>query len=142
MPAPMNPPTEDIKDLLLADSALALTYGGDTGDLFIGEIAETAIHPAIGLYDIPGAGRDLVTGTADIQNPEVQLRVRGRPGEYLEAHRLLQQALDVIHGEHNLGQGLSRYLLIRVTLEISYVKKDEKQRPIFSAHVSASRTAA
>jgi hypothetical protein len=132
----LNPASEDIKDLLDAETNLGVTFGDS---LFIGEIAETATRPAIGVYDIPGPERDLAV---DIEHPNVQVRVEGQPGGYIEAHELLQTALTIVHGQHNITQGGARYLVIQVVSEIMFVHYDERQRPVFSAHLRTMRTTA
>jgi hypothetical protein len=132
----MNPASEDVKDLLLAESSLALTFGTD---LFISEIEESATEPALGVYDTGGPDRDLAT---DIEEPMVQIRVRGAKGGYLAAHEKLQAAATALHGQANITQGGARYLLIAVQTEVLFVGYDGNQRPMLTVNLRTIRTAA
>lgn len=131
----MNPPSEDIKDLLEADSGLALTF---RTDLFIGEMPTTP-DACVCVYDTGGAAQE---PNHTYKHPSVQVRVRGDKGAYRTAHVQAQDIQDLLHQTTELTVGGARYLGIWAQGDVLFVGPDDLGRPIFTVNFSAERTEA
>lgn len=129
----MNPPSEDIKDILAAASALALTFATD---LFVSEMPATP-DLCVTIYDTGGFDPDV---NFVYDRPTVQIRVRGDRGEYLVAHGLAQTIRDLLSGEHNYTINGARYIAIWAQGDIISVGYDDNHRPILTINFRLHRT--
>lgn len=129
----MNPPSEDIKDILEGESALALTF---TEDLFIGQMPETPDN-CVCIYDTGG-----YPGESDYvyQRPTLQVKVRGDRGAYKLAHQLCQNIRDVLHALHNVTLNGARYIGIWQESDVMSLGPDELHRPMFTINFRIHRT--
>jgi hypothetical protein len=129
----MNPPSEDIKDILEGETGLALTFATD---LFIGQMPETP-DACVCVYDsggYPGEENYLY------ERPTVQVKVRGGRGGYKIAHELCQNIRDVLHGLHNVTVNSARYVGIWVETDVMSIGPDELHRPHFTVNFRIHRT--
>lgn len=131
----MNPPSVDIKDLLLGDSNLDLTFGVN---LFVSEMPETA-GLAVCVYDSGGMAPepDYV-----YERPHVQVQVRGSrvPGAYVAAHNMAQQIRDFLMAERNPIVNGARYIGLWPLSDVNFVGYDENHRPQVTVNFRLHRT--
>lgn len=122
----MNVTSEDIKDMLEAESSLGLTFGTD---LFIGK--EPALpNDCVTIFDTPGGPPQLtLTPGEDYYYPSVQIRVRSNV--YLTAANLIHDIKVALHGRgHEVWNGTT-YELIACSIEPFLLGWDEKDRAWF-----------
>jgi len=88
----MNASSEDIKDMLVADSSLGLTFATN---LFIGK---EPIKPTncVTIFDTYGFAPDLNLISQGYERPIVSLRVRDI--NYMDGFNLAQEIKDSLHG--------------------------------------------
>jgi hypothetical protein len=129
----MNPPSEDIKDILDDASSLGLTFATD---LFVSEMP---ISPdaCVAIYDTGGepAEPDYV-----YERPTVQVKVRGARGRYRDAHILAQTIRDLLNGMHNEELNGARYIAIWIETDVIFIGYDESHRPQFTLNLRIHRT--
>jgi hypothetical protein len=131
----MNPPSVDIKDLLIANGTLGLTLGTN---LFVSEIPETNAL-AVGVYDYPGEGPEL---EYTYERPNVQVQVRGGKvgGAYVAAHQMAQRIRDVLIAQRRPVINGARYILITCLSDVGFVGYDENHRPQLTVNFRIHRT--
>jgi hypothetical protein len=129
----MNPPSEDMKDVLEAETALALTFGDD---LHIGQMPESP-DACVCIYDTGGYPAEL---DYMYERPTFQVRVRGAKGGYRAAQVLAQAIRDTLHGVHNLTLNAARYILIAIESDVGSIGADELHRPNFTVNFRIHRT--
>lgn len=88
----MNIPSEDIRDMLEADSSLGLIYATN---LFIGKEPPKPID-CVTIFDTPGYPSPLTLDNQLYQKPSVQIRVRD--SSYLDGMALAQNIMLSLHG--------------------------------------------
>jgi len=91
----MNAPSEDLKDMLEADSALGLTFAEN---LFIGKEPITP-HNCVTIYDEIGNTPNLAMDGTTYYYPIVQIRVRNIG--YKEGWTLINNIMLSLHGRAN-----------------------------------------
>lgn len=132
----MNPPSVDIKDLLVA-AGLGV-FGGTSGwAIYIGNEPDKP-DTTITLYDLPGAEPDYAAG---IEYPAIQVRVRGAPAAYLAAYERARQVRDMLLSMHKTPLGGALYSAWMET-DVAHLDTDESQRPIFVATYRLMRSEA
>jgi len=131
----VNPPSEDIKDLIDADSDLGLTFGTD---LFVSEMPETP-DACVCVYDTGGFPPD-PNHTYD--HPSVQVRVRGAKGKYRDAYVRANDIKKLLHQTTNETADGSRYLGIFAGSDVLFVGYDDNHRPLLTVNFNCERTEA
>jgi len=129
----MNPPSQDIKDIMVATSSLGLTFATD---LFISEMPQTP-DECVCVYD---TGGDDPGTEFTYERPTLQVRVRGARGGYLNAHGLAQEIRDVLNGQHNYTINGARYIGIWAVGDIIFVGYDDNHRPELTVNFRLHRT--
>ena len=129
----MNPPSEDIKDILAAVSSLALTFATD---LFVSEMPMEP-DQCVCVYDTGGESPE---GDYIYERPTVQVRVRGVKGDYLVAHELAQSIRDTLNGEHNHTINGARYIGIWGVGDVIFAGYDDNHRPLLTINFRLHRT--
>ena len=134
----MNPPSEDLKDILLAEagSSLALAYATN---LYIGEVPVENDGECVCLYDTGGEPPD---AHVEYERPHVQVRVRGGKRDYLGAHSLAQGCRDALNGIYQYTINGARYIGIWCMGDIIFVAWDDENRPVFTVNFRIHRTGA
>lgn len=129
----MNPPSEDIKDILAGISSLALIFGTDL------HVAELPKEPdqCVAIYD--SGGYEPQAGY-NYERPTIQIMVRGEPGGYCVAQMLAQNCRDELHGLANYTINAARYIGIWCEADVTFVGFDENRRPSFSVNFRIHRT--
>jgi hypothetical protein len=89
----MNAPSEDIKDMLIEDSSLGLTFATN---LFKSKEPKTPRN-CVTIYDTPGLGSDpkLDPAEGDYERPGLQIRVRNY--DYDAGMTLAQSIKELLH---------------------------------------------
>lgn len=129
----MNPPSEDIKDILEGTSVLALTFGTD---LFISEMPPTP-DQCVCVYDTGGYDPEV---NYTYERPTIQIRVRGAKGDYIAAHALTQSIRDTLNGEHNYTINSARHIGIWTVGDVLFVGYDDNHRPLLTVNFRLHRT--
>ena len=127
----MNPFSEDVKNLIVAESLG--TFGTN---LFISVMPDTP-DACIGLYDYTAAPPDVPD--IGIEYPAVQVRVRGDVGGYRTAWEKAYSIKTILHGKHEYTVGSTKYLQITCESDIVYVGLDERKRPLFTMSFHCQR---
>jgi len=132
----MNPPSEDIKDLLIeSSSGLTLVFGTD---LHISRMPENP-DECVSIYDGPGGAPQ---ANYEYDFPSVQVRVRGAKMGYTATWALAKEIRDVLHAVTNRTINLTRYIQIVCSSDVMFVAWDESNRPIFTVNFAIHRTSA
>jgi len=130
----MNAPSKDIKDMLLAESSLGLTFATD---LFIGK--EPALpNNTVTIFDTPGGGADLYSDRAiRWERPSIQIRVRNTG--YMAGWDLLDEIRAVLQGRANETWNGTFYGLITTAGDIFLLDWDENNRARFVLNFNLQR---
>lgn len=133
----MNPPSEDIKDILLeSDAGLDLTYGTN---LFVNHEPDRVgiQNEVITIYDTGGAEPD----TQHVyEYPTIMIRGRGDIRNYSSIYTLLESIKNELHGTANKTINSARYIGIWLSSDIFFVGYDERSRPILTINFRIQRT--
>jgi hypothetical protein len=131
----VKPPSVDIKDLLISNGTLGLTFGTS---LFVSEMPETA-GLAVCVYDSPGMAPepDYV-----YERPHVQVQVRGSKvaGAYVAAHEMAQRIMNVLMAERQPVVNSARYVGIWPLGSPGFIGYDENHRPQVTVNFRLHRT--
>jgi len=120
----MNPSSEDIKDMLEAESALAFTFGTD---LFIGKEPATPDN-CVTLFDTGGMPPQLtLTGQGeDYFYPSIQVRVRNRA--YMTGWLLAENIREALHGRAQETWNGTLYTLVHCSSGPAFLDWDDNGR--------------
>lgn len=130
----MNAPSVDIKDMLVAESAMGLTFATN---LFIGKE-----HPqpdsCVTIYDTPGMGPDLgLDKDEKYQHPSIQIRVRNN--SYLAGWDLANDIMDALHGRAHETWNGTYYTVITCTSGPALLDWDDHNRARFIVNFEVQR---
>jgi hypothetical protein len=129
----VNPPSEDIKDILEAHSSLALTFAAD---LFVSEMpAEPDL--CVCVYDTGGYPGE---PNYIYERPTIQVKVRGGRGAYRTAHSLAQSIRDVLNGLNGVEVNDAVYVGIWMEGDVIALGYDENHRPMLTLNMRIHRT--
>lgn len=129
----MNPPSKDVKDMLEANSALALTFATD---LFYAKMEESP-DACVCIYDTPGFPPDPYQ---TYERPTIQVRIRGAKNGYDAAHLRGQAIRDLLNGLNGETWNTGRYIGIWAMGDVGFVYYDDNDRPVFSVNFRIHRT--
>ena len=135
----MNAVSEDIKDMLEADSSLGLTFGTD---LFIGQ-EQSKPNDCVTIFDTMGRDPSLtLTYNSNLQNeyyeyPSCQIRVRN--DDYLTGWDLINDIMLSLHGRANETWNGTLYIVIRSTGGAAMFDWDENTRVRFVCNFNLQR---
>jgi len=128
----MNPASEDIKDMLVAETSLVFAT-----DLFI---AKEPAKPdnVVTIFDTPGFPNQLTyNGDETYQFPSIQIRIRNRV--YLTGWELAKEIMDHLHGRAQETVNGTLYSLIRAMGEPVPLHWDKNDRIIFIINFNIQR---
>lgn len=124
----MNPSSQDIKDILEAESSLSLTFATN---LFVGkELAEP--DNCVTIFDTPGRAPQLTMGAKSDSGyfyPSIQIRVRNN--SYSDGWELINDIKTLLHGITGETWNSMIYDLIQCTGEPFLLDWDENDRARF-----------
>ncbi len=129
----MQPSSEDVKDILLGISSLALTYATD---LFIAEMPDKPDN-AVCIFDTGGYNPE---ANYVYQRPTIQVRVRGAKGAYTAAHEQIQAIRDELHALTDTTINGARYVGIWQEGDIISAGPDDNKRPNVTVNFRIHRT--
>lgn len=134
----MNQVSKDVKDMLAAESSLALTYAKD---LFIG-VEPTSPDNTVTIFDTPSFPPDpnLDMNKAD-NGPyfysSCQIRVRNKG--YTIGITLARNIMNLLHGRANEEWNGTLYTVITATGEPALLDFDDNKRPRFIINFNLQR---
>jgi hypothetical protein len=133
----MKSPIEDIGTYLVTNmpSDTSLVVGSN---LFYGQIPESA-GLSVCLIDGAGTAPEPASGVVDIDNPGLQVMVRGTIGGYKAAYDLIATVVGVIH-KASATINATKYILIFKINEPTCIGFDSTNRPVFTCHLAIKRT--
>ena len=128
----MNPPSEDIVDILLNNS-IGLTYGTD----FFRTKMPDQPDQCYCLYDNAGVAP---TSQYRLDIPGVQVMGRGDQNSYDTTYAMMEDIKEVMRATQGEVINGTTYIGIWVQSDIGFIGFDEKNRPRFSFNVLIQRT--
>lgn len=131
----MNAPSEDIKDMLVSESSLGLTYATN---LFIGILPDNP-EECVAIIDLPGDApkMDLKKSTSKYYKPSVL--IKNRKLSYTAAYEQMFDIMNFLHGEGNLTVNGTFYSIIKAKSDPQLLQWDENNRPIFIINFDVQR---
>lgn len=130
----MNVPSEDIKDYLVAESSLDLTFGTN---IFIG-VEPTTPDNTVTIFDLMGDMPEMTfDGNSHYYRPSIQIRVRNN--DYRAGWELIDDIKDTLHGLGPLVINSTTYTLIECVLEPGFLERDENERFKFVTTINLQR---
>ena len=129
----MNPPSEDIKDILIGSSGLGYTFGTD---LFIGEEPDGAVDDIITISDTGGWSPD---PHIVYDRPTIQILVRNT--SYLDGYSAAEDISNLMRDQFNVTINSTRYIGSWMEGAINHIGYDSNKRVLFSMNFNLHRTA-
>ena len=129
----MQSPSNDIKDMLVADSSLGLIYANN---LFIGK-EPAKPRSCVTIYDTTGYPPSLTLDKQFYQKPSIQIRVRNE--DYLEGMDLAQEILLSLHSRAGETWNESLYTIIYCTSGPALLDWDDNNNPRFFINFEIQR---
>ncbi len=130
----MNPPSEDIADMLAADSSLALAAGID---LFIGR-EPAKPNDVVTIFDTPGRPAMLTfTKGENYYYPSIQIRIRNT--DYRTGMNLANDIKESLHGRGPELWNGTTYTLIRCNSDAALLDWDDNERARFIINFNLQR---
>jgi len=139
----MNPPSEDIKDILIS-SAVGVADGFAVSSgwaVHVSTIPDDTNTPdtCIGIFDSPGLDPD-DSFDGSIDQPSVQIRVRGAVFGYKAAWTKAKAIASALHQRVNETWNGTKYVQIMQKGDVMFVAYDEKNRPLLSLNFDIKRS--
>lgn len=129
----MEAPSIDIKDMLVAESALNLVY---PTNIFTAK-APTDPKDCVIIYDTPGFSPDLTMDVVLLENPSINIRVRNT--DYATGWALATLIKNALHGRANETWNTSYYMVIVCTNGPFFLNWDENRLANFSINFNVKR---
>ncbi len=132
----MQSPSQDIKDMLVADTALALTYATN---LFIGKEPSKPDN-CVTIFDTAGFSPYLgLGGEVGYEYPSIQIRVRNI--KYTNAWDLIERIKDSLHGRNHQTWNDTLYMLIACSSGPALLDWDDNNNVRFVVNFDLQRKA-
>ncbi len=130
----MNPSSEDIKDMLLDESSLDLTFATN---LFIGKEPPDPDN-TVTIFDTLSSTPQLTMDPSEppYERPSVQIRVRNR--DYLAGWRLIDSIYSLLHGRAHETRNGAIYEVITSTSPM-HLDWDDHRRARFIINLNIQR---
>ena len=130
----MNSPCEDIKDMLVGESSLALDYASN---LFLNYVPDTPDNCTT-ILTTPGYPPVITLGKdTELFYPSIQIIVRNRSPQI--GYNLAFQIMTALHGRGPETWNQTTYLSILCTTEPYLIKWDERSRCYHSCNFTCMR---
>ncbi len=130
----MNAPSEDVKDMLVAEGSLGLTFGTN---LFVGK--EPAKHDnCVTIFDTDNTAQLTLDGdNDDYYSPSIQIRVRNNA--YITGYDLIHDIMTSLHGrDHETWNG-TLYTIIYCSSGPALLDWDDNNRARFIINFNLQR---
>jgi hypothetical protein len=131
----MNAPTVDIKDLLIADSSLGLTLGGN---LFIGKMPSQP-RRTVTLFDSYGFAPQLALANQGYEYPAIQIQVRDV--DYQNAYDVCEEIKTLLHGVNHTTLNGALYTVIYCSSGPTLLEWDDNGNVLFVMNFNLQRRA-
>jgi hypothetical protein len=133
----MNSSSEDVKDILVANSSLGLVFAAN---LFIGK--EPAIPKnTVTIFDTPGFPDELLlTGSGSgnaYQYPSIQIRVRNT--SYIAGWDIIESIKNYLHGRANETWNSTLYVVIKCSSGPALLDWDDNSNARFICNFDLQR---
>lgn len=130
----MNACSVDIKDILINETTLSLSFGDD---LFVGREPESP-DESVTIYDTPGAGRGTnLQGSDGTHEASIQVRVRNN--SYKAGVDLCESIIQSLHGRNQEKWNGTVIFSIICKNGPHLLKWDDNERAIFIANFNVQR---
>jgi hypothetical protein len=129
----MNACSFDIKDMLVADSALGLVYASN---LFIGKEPATP-NNCVTIFDSVGFKPQLTLDNQRYEYPSVQIRVRN--SNYLDGWDMIEKIKTSLHGRAQETWNETLYSVIYCFISPTFLRWDENNRAQFVSTYNINR---
>ena len=134
----MNPPSEDIKDILESSSINVGTFNASSGwSICISEMPNNP-NTCILIKDTGGSGDS--NPNYSYEYPTIQVLIRGNKNGYLATYSKAEEVKLALNGLTNETLNSARYIQILCRGDIIPIGKDESERPLFSVNFDIHRT--
>lgn len=130
----MNPTSQDIKDMLTADTDLSLTFATN---LFIGR---EPVNPdnCVTIFDTPGFPPEMtLDGNSGYEYPSIQIRVRNKT--YQAGWAKAQAIKDSLHGRNHETKNATLYTVISCSSGPAFLGWDSEERAKFIINFNVQR---
>jgi hypothetical protein len=132
----MNPQSVDIKDMLVADSTVALTF---KTDLFIGKEPSTPKN-CVTIFDTSGFPPNLTMDGKDTSNYEyVAVQIRVRNTSYTNGWALIHNIMESLHGRAQETWSSTLYSVIYCSSGPALLDWDDSGNARFVANFEIQR---
>jgi len=131
----MNAPSEDVKDMLVAESGLNLAFNSN---LFVGRVPPKP-PDAVTIIDSYGYPPDLGLTEADYERPGIQIIVRNR--DYNVGMQLAQDIKATLHGRKHETWNGALYLVLTCLGNPALLEWTENNLATFSINFNLQRRA-
>lgn len=132
----MNYASEDIKDMLEAESSFGLTFGAG-GNLFVGKEPSTP-NNCVTILDTPSSPPDLNLDKEErLYNSSVQIRIRDK--SYTEGMDLARNIMESLHGRGQETWNGTLYTVIHAMGEPAPMMWDENNRIVILINFNMKR---
>jgi len=132
----MNASSEDIKDMLVADSTLGLTFNTN---LFIGKEEKTPRN-CVTIFDTPGYAPDLGLTNQGYKRPSIQIRVRN--ANYIVGWNLIELIEESLHGRAQETWNGTLYTVIYCSSGPAHLDWDDNGNARFIINFNLQRRSA
>jgi len=130
----MNPTSVDIKDMLVAESSLGLTFATN---LFIGK-EPSSPNNCVTIFDTPGSGPDKAfDNSSKYYRPSIQIRVRN--SNYLTGWQVIHSIKELLHCADPSEWNGTNYRAIFCSQEPALLDWDSNDRARFVATFDVQR---
>ena len=131
----MNAPSEDIKDMLVADGDLNLTFAVN---LFVGK-EPTSPNNCVTVFDTPGSPPLLgLNSDLEYYYPSIQIRVRHI--DYIVGYEWAYNIMKSLHARSQEAWNDTSYSIIRSMGDPAHLDWDENGRSRFVINFDLQRT--
>ena len=128
----MNAASEDIKDMLEADSSLGLVFASN---LFIAK--EPDDRDCVTIFDTPGAPPQLTNDSSKFYYSSVQIRVKN--SDYIAGYDLAHNIQNLLHGQAQETWNGTLYSLIYSLNDVIHLDWDDNRNARFIINLNIQR---
>jgi hypothetical protein len=132
----MNRPSEDIKDMLLAESSIGLTFGKG-GDLFLNAEPSTPDN-CVTIFDTYGFPPQLTMDPEErYESPSIQIRIRSN--KQSNAWIIIEGIMTSLHGRNHETWNGTLYTVIKAASSPALLDWDDNGRCRFVINFNLQR---
>jgi len=133
----MNPASQDLKDILVG--AGVGTFAGTSGWAIYISQEPASPDEVVTLYDSGGPEPLYLMDDTDLFRPNLQARIRGAAGGYLEAWAKAQEVADTLGHLAPQTIGGTWYAGVWQQTEVTFLRYDDNNRPVLTVNFRIRR---